>query len=81
MIVDISLPILYGMEAARRLMESGSRGRVDFLTVHESPDYVRAALATGALGYVVKDRLATDLGTALNEARASRSYVLPSIAP
>jgi len=69
------------MEAAWRLMESGSRARVDFLTVHESPDYVRAALATGALGYVVKDRLATDLGTALNEARASRSYVLPSIAP
>ncbi len=48
-----------------------------FLTGH----YVRAALATGALGYVVKDRLATDLGTAINEARAGRSYVLPSIAP
>ena len=61
-------------------MESGSRTRVVFLTVHETSDYVRAALATGALGYVVKARLATDLGVAINEARAGRSYVSPSIA-
>ena len=80
-IVDISMPILNGIEAARRLMESGSRARVVFLTVHETSDYVRAALATAALGYVVKARLATDLGVAINEAYAGRRFVSPSIAP
>ena len=80
-IVDISMPILNGIEAVRRLMESGSQAQVVFLTVHESSDYIRAALATGALGYVVKPRLATDLGVAINAAHAGRSYLSPSIAP
>ncbi len=80
-IVDISMPILNGIDAARRLMESGSRAQVVFLTVHETSDYVGAALATGALGYVVKAHLATDLSVAIKEARAGRSYVSPSVAP
>jgi len=80
-IVDISMPILNGIEAVRRLMESGSQAQVVFLTVHESSDYVRAALATGALGYVVKPRLGVDLNVAIKEVHAGRSYLSPSIAP
>ncbi len=79
-IVDISMPILNGIEAVRRLMESGSQAQVVFLTVHESSDYVRAALATGALGYVVKPRLGVDLNVAIKEVHAGRSYLSPSIA-
>ena len=80
-VVDISMPPLNGFEAVRRLMESGSPAQVVFLTVHESPEYVRVALATGALGYVVKPRLATDLSVAIKEVHAGRSYLSPSIAP
>ena len=80
-IVDISMPILNGIEAVRRLMESGSQAQVVFLTVHESSDYVRAALATGALGYVVKPRLGVDLNVAIKEVHGGRSYLSPSIAP
>ena len=80
-VVDISMPVLNGIEAVRRLMESGSPAQVVFLTIHESSEYVGAALATGALGYVVKSRLATDLGVAIKEAHAGRSYLSPSIAP
>ncbi len=80
-IVDISMPILNGIEAVRRLRDSGSQTQVVFLTVHESSEYVRAALATGALGYVVKPRLATDLSVAINAAHAGRSYLSPSITP
>ncbi len=80
-IVDISMPILNGIEAVRRLKESGSQAQVVFLTVHESSDYVRAALATGALGYVVKPRLGVDLNVAIKEVHAGRSYLSPSIAP
>ena len=80
-VVDISMPILNGIDAVRRLRESGSPAQVVFLTVHESPEYVAAALATGALGYVVKPRLATDLSVAIKEVHAGRSYHSPSIAP
>jgi DNA-binding NarL/FixJ family response regulator len=80
-VVDISMPILNGIDAVRRLRDSGSPAQVVFLTIHESSEYVGAALATGALGYVVKPRLATDLKVAIKEAHAGRSYLSPSIAP
>ena len=46
-----------------------------FLTVHDDVDYLRSALDAGALGYIVKRRLATDLVPALREALAGRSFV------
>ncbi len=80
-VVDISMPRLNGIDAVRRLMDSGSPAQVVFLTVHESSEYISAARATGALGYVVKPRLATDLAVAIKEVHAGRSYLSPSIAP
>ncbi len=80
-VVDISMPVLNGIDAVRRLKESGNKARIVFLTIHGSSDYVAAALATGALGYVVKPRLATDLSVAINEVHAGRLYVSPSITP
>jgi len=80
-IVDISMPVLNGFEAVRRLRESSTKTQFVFLTIHESSDYVAAALAAGALGYVVKSRLATDLSVAIKEANAGRSFLSPSNTP
>jgi DNA-binding NarL/FixJ family response regulator len=79
LILDISMPGLSGIETARRLRAAGSRAKIVFLTVHGDPDYVRAGLAAGATGYVVKSRLAADLVPALREALAGRSFLSPSI--
>ena len=79
LVLDISMPVLNGIEAARRLLAAGSGAKVVFVTVHEDPDSVRAALAAGAQGYVVKCRLVSDLPSALREALAGRSFVSPSI--
>jgi DNA-binding NarL/FixJ family response regulator len=79
LILDISMPLLNGIDAAQKLNATGSRAKIVFLTVHEDPEYVRAALAAGALGYVVKHRLATDLVTALKEVLAGRRFISPSI--
>ena len=78
-ILDITMPGLPGIEAARRLREAGSHAKIVFLTVHEDPDFIREALATGALGYVVKPRLASDLLVAMREALEGRSFVSPSV--
>jgi CHASE2 domain-containing sensor protein len=75
-VLDISMPGLTGIEAARQLVKLDVK--VVFLTVHDDPDYLRSALATGAIGYVMKDRLATDLVPALREALAGRQFVSPS---
>jgi DNA-binding NarL/FixJ family response regulator len=49
LVLDLSMPVTDGIAAARSLRASGSRAKIVFLTVHGDPDYVRAALATGAL--------------------------------
>ena len=79
LVVDISMPIVNGIAAVQRLLDSGSQAQVVFLTIHEEPDYVRAALAAGARGYVVKPRMASDLSLAIKEVHAGRSYLSPSI--
>src|SRR5882672_2828764 len=59
-VLDISMPVLNGIEAAACLKESGSRAKVIFLTVNEDPYIVEAAISVGARGYVLKQRLTTD---------------------
>jgi DNA-binding NarL/FixJ family response regulator len=77
-VIDISMPQLNGIEAALKLRESGSEARIVFLTVNEDSDFVRAALRTGALGYVVKSRMASDLCAAVNGAISGTLFISPS---
>jgi DNA-binding NarL/FixJ family response regulator len=76
-VTDISMPRVSGIEAVNRLRESGCLSKVVFLTVHSDPDIVRAALETGALAYVVKTSLITDLLFAVREVYACRAFVSP----
>lgn len=76
-VLDITLPGPSGLELARRLHDEGSPVRIVFLTVHCDADYARAAFATGALGYVVKSRMASDLVAALRAALLGTRFVSP----
>jgi DNA-binding NarL/FixJ family response regulator len=74
-VLDISMPVMSGFEVASRFRDAGSSAEVVFLTVHDDPELVEAARAAGAIGYVVKSRLASDLLHAVREARAHRRFV------
>ena len=76
-VVDVSMPIMNGIEAATQINSAGSGVKIVFLTVHEDPDFLRAALDAGALGYVIKSRMVTDLSPAIRAALAGRSFVSP----
>jgi len=78
-LMDISLPDMNGIEVAERLIQMRTKARIVFLTVHEDPDFLKAALATGAAGYVAKSHLATDLVAAIEEARAGHRFVSPCL--
>ena len=78
-LLDISMPNLNGIEVANQLKERGSRAKVIFLTIHEDMDFAQAALKTGASGYVVKRRMASDLLRAVREALAGRIFISSSI--
>ena len=79
LVLDISMPEVNGIQAAWRLKELGSRARVIFLTVHADPDFVEAALSAGALGYVLKPSLATDLIPAIRAALGNNTFISPSM--
>jgi DNA-binding NarL/FixJ family response regulator len=65
-VVDISMPLMNGLEAVSEIKNRGLGMKIVFLTVNEDPDFVRAAFDTGATGYVVKRQMASDLLTALD---------------
>ena len=78
-IVDISMPILNGIDAANELRKTLPSTRVIFLTMHSTAIYLRRALAAGASGYVLKSAAAEELVTAIEEARRGRTYVSPGL--
>ncbi len=74
-LMDISMPVMNGIEAAENLIRMRTEAKIVFLTVHDDPDFVRAALATGAAGYILKSRMATDLVPAITAALAGHRFV------
>lgn len=77
-VLDITMPQLDGLESARRLNADGCKAGIIFLTVHDDADFLREALAVGALAYVVKSRVMSDLPQALLHVAAGRRYVSPT---
>lgn len=76
-VLDLSIPVLNGIEAARRMKEANPSIRIVFLTVEKDPDACRAALEAGACGYVLKPRLVTDLIRAVELAKDGHHFVSP----
>ena len=76
-ILDIMMPNLGGIEVAMRLQESDLGVKTIFLTVEEDRDICLAALETGAMGYVLKSRLGTDLIPAIKQVIAGGRFVSP----
>jgi PAS domain S-box-containing protein len=71
-VLDISMPDMTGFDVAAHLRQTGSTAAIVFLTVHDDEEFFLAAKAAGAVGYVVKSRLASDLLPAVHEARVPR---------
>ena len=75
LVLDIEMPFPNGIQVASHLRDSGCRAKVIFLTVHEDPDYVAAAWSVGALGYVLKSRIASDLLPAAREVLKGHRFI------
>jgi DNA-binding NarL/FixJ family response regulator len=77
-VLDVAMPGIGGFEIIRDLKRLGSRAPVVFLTMHGEEEYLVTAVESGALGYVVKSRISSDLPRALDHALAQR-LCLPSL--
>jgi DNA-binding NarL/FixJ family response regulator len=74
-LLDIGLPTIDGIEAAKRIREHSSISKILFCTENHSPDIAEAALRTGASGYVVKSDAARDLLQAVTVVLAGKQFV------
>ena len=79
-LVDISMPGLNGIEAARRIIESDMGAKVILLTMHDDVTYVTTALDEGVRGYVLKQAAPAELLAAIKEVLKGSVYVSPSLA-
>lgn len=79
-ILDISMPLLSGIEAARRLHKSLPNAKLLFLTMHTERAYVQAAFETGAAGYVLKSAPREELRGALRKVLGGQLYVSSNLA-
>jgi DNA-binding NarL/FixJ family response regulator len=74
-LLDIAMPKMNGFEAARQLALVSPESKIVFLTVHDSSDMVLHALELGALGYLIKSHLTTELLPALEAVILGNIYV------
>ncbi len=79
-VVDISMPMLNGIEAVGQIKKAHGQIKVVFLTMHPDVSYAVGAFKAGASGYVLKHSASDELVTAIREALKGRTYVPPLIA-
>jgi DNA-binding NarL/FixJ family response regulator len=78
-LLDISMPGLNGLEVAARVTSDSPRTRLVILSMHSSPSHVAQALRAGAVGYLLKDSAAEELGLALRAVMSGETYLSPAI--
>jgi DNA-binding NarL/FixJ family response regulator len=78
-LLDIGMPLLNGLEAARQLRNKLPAVKLIFLTMHEDPDLAVEAMRAGASGYLLKTSASSELLHAIQEALRGRTYITPHI--
>jgi two-component system nitrate/nitrite response regulator NarL len=74
-LLDIGLPTLNGIDAARQIRKLSPQSKIIFLSQESSADVIEAALSLGALAYVVKTRAESDLLAAVNSVLLGKRFV------
>jgi two-component system, NarL family, response regulator NreC len=77
--IDVSMPTLNGIEAARELLHGCPKTKVILLTQHREPPYVCEALEAGVSGYVLKSQVASDLVYAVQQVSKGGVYLSPDV--
>jgi DNA-binding NarL/FixJ family response regulator len=78
-VLDISMPLLNGLEAARQIKRQLPNVKLIFVTMNEDPELAAEAFRAGASGYLLKSSACAELETALKEVLQGRSYVTPVV--
>jgi two-component system response regulator NreC len=78
-VMDITMPILNGLNAAREMSRSSPKTKTILLTQHDEGQYVSEALDAGVKGYVLKNQVASDLLQAIRQVSRGQVYLSPGV--
>jgi DNA-binding NarL/FixJ family response regulator len=79
LVLDISMPVMNGFQAAERLRDLKCKTKIVILTTYEDAEYIHAAFSAGASAYVAKRRFGIDLVTAIRQVVYGNTFVSPSL--
>jgi DNA-binding NarL/FixJ family response regulator len=78
-VVDVGMPLLNGLDAARRIKEQSPNAKFIFLTMHDDPNLAASALGLGPIGFVLKHSAGQELLTAIDQVLHGRPYLTPKL--
>lgn len=78
-VLDVSMPVMDGIEVARNVHEQALPTELVFLTMYKDPQYFNAAFDLGVRGYVIKDSVAAELISCLRAVTEGQYYISPVI--
>ena len=79
-ILDITMPRLNGLDAAREILRGNPAARVIILSLHDTRAFVEEAIAAGARGYLTKETAGRNIAEAVREVHAGRYFLSPAVA-
>jgi DNA-binding NarL/FixJ family response regulator len=79
-VVDISLPLLNGLDASRQILKLNPAVKIIVLTMHSEPTFVTEAFRIGVSGYVLKQSVGSELVSAIKEVLNGNTYISPIVA-
>ncbi|MED4354485.1 response regulator transcription factor [Schinkia azotoformans] len=80
-IMDVSMPDMDGIEATREILKANKRTKILILTMYSDEAYLKAGLAAGASGYVLKRAVDTELVSAIRTVLSGENYIYPTLIP
>ena len=78
-VMDISMPVMSGIEATRHIGEVCKHTKVAILSMHHTMEYIQRALEAGAVGYLLKDSAGAELVTAIRAVNDGKHYISKSV--
>lgn len=79
-LMDISMPVMNGIEATKHICKICQHTKVAILSMHHTTEYMQRALEAGAVGYLLKDSAGTELVTAIRTLHAGKRYLSRQVA-
>lgn len=79
-IMDISMPVMNGIEATKHICKMCENTKVAILSMHHTTEYMQRALEAGAVGYLLKDSAGIELVTAIRELHSGKRYLSRQVA-